>query len=580
MEWVDAAPHEVAFWSGAGVSADPPTNGPLGPALTHRALDYYMAEGTRRELGWLYHELQVANANARPRLETVLDAVTDVYGLGGLADVLSDLAGAVPNVHHEFLARHVRAGGYHITTNFDLCVEHAISTFDDNDRDRVIHVHGSIRGDLSALGARLRVIENGLPEQLVRRLDEVLGSPDVRYLVFIGYSGSDFFDVTPYLLSRVDLLRTKAVVWHEYRNGPLNWQVDPAEVQRDLLRKLVDAGLEVQVVSGQLGDLFALSSASWATSPGRNEPCDLAPLWTPSVERSGPLRRAATTALYSRMGYRKGVIDGYAHHAPGDPRDWDRLADAFWGAGRYREALNAWEHAFAGDDSTSKARRAERQGAILWIRGRYLAAESRLWKAIDKWCVPRSAASLEASAVLLETYGRVIEHMRRMPDARWFIRPSRVAEAQRRLTDVARNLEGREGVALRARLANVGSALRGQADTQLADHITAFAESEALHSWLNYEHARLRWRASHPGGAEHVPGCDDYEMQAERQKVIGATADVARTYLLPGASRFFTPKEVWRAFRPVEMTPWHRIRLVGGYTTLWLAARLQARRSQ
>ena len=46
------------------------------------------------------------------------------------------------------------------------------------------------------------MIENGLPEAMQDQLDEVLGGEDVQALVFVGYSGSDFFDAGPYLLQR------------------------------------------------------------------------------------------------------------------------------------------------------------------------------------------------------------------------------------------------------------------------------------------------------------------------------------------------------------------------------------------
>lgn len=558
------------FWSGAGISRDAPTNGPLGRSLTDRALDNYMSAGTRSEIAALYESLEVADAHARPRLETVLDALTDVYGLPGLADVLGDLADASPNAHHGFLARHVAAGGCHITANFDTCIERA-GGFGSRLSHRVVHIHGAMTadGDLASLGARLQVIENGFPNELKDRLDQILCSHGTRALVFIGYSGSDFFDASPYLLERAVALSGKSVYWHVYRAGPLSWGIDSESLDntalRDLIGRLAEEGVRVQLVSGKLDDFLAHISASWVLPEGRQLTKSPTVDWIPRLERSEELRRAASTALYSRMGYRRGVIDAYVRSLPTSGREWDRLADAYWGAGRYGDAAKAWSHAFAGHDSYNQARLAERRGAIMWIRGEYLRAERHLWRAVKRWGTPDSPAGPEAAAALLETYARLVEHMRRVPDARWFVRGRRAAEIESRLGLVSNKLGGVAGVALRARLENVQQALRGQPDRNLAAHVAGFSESEALHSWLNYEHASLRARAV----VGRPPGQLDFQRQASRQRAIGATADVARTYLLPGAADYFSPLTVGREFRQVEMTTWHRLRLVGGYAAIW-----------
>lgn len=572
MDFGDVSPSDVLFWSGAGVSADAPTHGPTGRLLTDRALDHYLAHGVKRAIESLYRRLRVENADFRPRLETVLDALSDVYGMAGLRDVLSDLMTAQPNRHHCFFAQHAAAGGHHVTANFDTCIERATADLGDA-RHRVVHIHGALNlDDLSALGARLQVIQDGFPVGLSDRLDTLLSSSEVQVIMFVGYSGSDFFDATPYLLSRAVRLRSKVVVWYEWGREPIRWGVDPTTVRRDLLTKLIASGVEVHVVSGPLDDVLVPLSGTWQLPAVALPRSDRVALWASQLERSDSQRRAASAALYARMGYRKGVIDAYVDHPPESARDWDSLADAYWGAGRYEEARAAWERAFAQDDPTSQVRRAERRGAILWIRGELLAAERTLWSSICQWS---TLAEPEALAVLLATYGRVVVHMRRVPDARWFVRSHRVAVVRRQLGLVQSDLAGREGVALRAELLNVMAALDGQPDKQLVDHMAAFTESEALHSWLNYEHAMLRRRADHPAPDHPAPTRKDYEELARRQGAIGATADVARTYLLPHAARFFTPREMTQAFRFVEMSIWHRMRLIGGFTFLWTIAKLR-----
>lgn len=577
VDWSALTPREIVFWSGAGISHDAPTRGPLGRALTDRALDHYTEPGVGRRIAGLYDELEVPNAQYRPRLETVLDAVFDAYGVEGLADVLSDLAVAVPNAHHHWFATHVLAGGRHITANFDTCIERAMGMFTSADRSRVVHFHGALDPDSSvdALGARLGAIENGFPAEVVARLDDVIASDQTSVLVFVGYSGSDFFDATPYLLQRVADLRDKTIVWHNYANEPITWSVDPASVSSDLLARLAKAGLTIHVARGRLDALTEQISPAWRQHNSEAAPTNPTPDWTPRLGRPIELRRAATVALYARLGFRTGVISAFEAAPPTTHRDWDRLADAYWGAGRYAEALDAWTEAFADDNDIDRARLAERQGAILWITGRLRAAEHHLWQAVNQWCRPEPAAGAEACALLLETYARVIEHMRRTPDARLLIRKARVKQVERLLRGFADELRGREGIALEARLGNVLRALERQPDPELENHIANFAESEALHAWLNYEHARLRSRATYPSPGQPPPQRHDFAQLAARQTALGATADAARVYLLPGAASHFAPVDAFRAFAPIEMARWHRIRLLAGYSLRWIRAKLR-----
>ena len=151
--------------------------------------------------------LELVDAQARPRLETVLDTAVGTYGLDLLTDALSDLAAASPNAHHAFFAEHLTFGGRHITANFDACIERRHLRTSAVARGQPVHFHGELdldtsREDLEALGGRLSVIENGLPAAMQDQLDAILAGEDVQALVFVGYSGSDYFDAGPYLLQR------------------------------------------------------------------------------------------------------------------------------------------------------------------------------------------------------------------------------------------------------------------------------------------------------------------------------------------------------------------------------------------
>ena len=75
-----APPGRVTFWSGAGISGDPPTQGPLGYALTDRSIEQVFEPAVLLEaLLGAYAALDLTRT--RPRLESVLDAAAAEHGL-------------------------------------------------------------------------------------------------------------------------------------------------------------------------------------------------------------------------------------------------------------------------------------------------------------------------------------------------------------------------------------------------------------------------------------------------------------------------------------------------------------------
>ena len=155
------------------------------------------------------------------------------------------------------------------------------------------------------------MIENGLPDSVAKQLDHVLGQEEIEVVVFLGYSGSDFFDVTPYLVSRNELLWTKSLLWFDWAPHPLAMQPAVEKVRSDLLRRLADLtpALDLSVWTGTLDHLLPALSAPWGLAGA--DTADLAPAscWRPMIERDDDSRAAARTALFSQIGYRTGVIE-------------------------------------------------------------------------------------------------------------------------------------------------------------------------------------------------------------------------------------------------------------------------------
>lgn len=222
----------LILWAGAGLSIPAPTGLPSGWTLTTFCIDAACGPDVRARVLdiWqrLNDEIQPAALGlpefSLPRLETVLGAFGDaedgahpsLHLLRGFAS----FAHAPPNHNHLLLARLVLKGATVVTTNFDLAIQRAFTELDPRLECRlvegaglfrryrpspatgcgeVIHVHGAA-DEPHALGATLAEVKRGLAEPFRAWLHDRLARGAV--LVFIGYSASDAFDVTPYFASR------------------------------------------------------------------------------------------------------------------------------------------------------------------------------------------------------------------------------------------------------------------------------------------------------------------------------------------------------------------------------------------
>jgi len=213
-------PTEVAFWSGAGISATPPTSLPLGDALTQALIESYCGSAIWDELKAEFLLLGIRDDSGlvkqSPRLESTLETL--VASMGPSCLELLRVLDRPSNDGHNFFAAHLSSGGDHITLNLDDCIArslcdlnsgHRIAIIDALQDDQsslpsanpmLVHLHGRIpcgHTPTSALGLGVRTIGAGLSSVAKLSIETVLQRRT--WLVVVGYSGRDYFDVNPYL---------------------------------------------------------------------------------------------------------------------------------------------------------------------------------------------------------------------------------------------------------------------------------------------------------------------------------------------------------------------------------------------
>lgn len=271
-------PARTIFWVGAGIGADAPCNLPLGNTLTDAFL--YAMLGDRAEnfiLYWNNHipairdcvkngewsmpsvqtqysveDVRLGKAWERPRLEFIIGEINKLdlefqgitcenpkieyrYHRQCSIESLAHFAEAEPNLLHYRLADFAKAGATIVTANFDTCIERALGVDVkhirpaicdgvkgiETDYGFVYHFHGVATDDdiQSSLGATVNNISKKLPDEFTARLTR--NFEDGYSIVFIGYSGLDFFDVQPFFESlQPETYSGKAIYLHYCANDP------------------------------------------------------------------------------------------------------------------------------------------------------------------------------------------------------------------------------------------------------------------------------------------------------------------------------------------------------------------------
>lgn len=216
-------PEKTIILAGAGISMKEPALLPGGRDLTEFCLKMAVGEDAAKRIQEIWSEVSKRVAEDSGfvypfmRLEIILDNVNKMeWMIEGprLLDGFIRFSERPENVNHRLLYRLAQKKSIVLTTNFDTCIEnsggtekrleyrHGCSFVAAEDGTGVYHLHGVAARTEElhyTLGATLENIKDGI-DPLLRRylLDKLEQSYDV---IFVGYSGSDFFDILPFFES-------------------------------------------------------------------------------------------------------------------------------------------------------------------------------------------------------------------------------------------------------------------------------------------------------------------------------------------------------------------------------------------
>jgi len=280
-------PNKVIFWTGAGISKDSPSLLPPGDDLTKEIIDAFCLKGT---WGKILNYLSYANIKDShrknktiPRLESILGGIVSVLGYDFL-NRFNKLFNPIPNALHLFFAHHILKGGSHITLNLDLGIENALqkqisppvyqiltpsnisqqnilnTTF-----PFILHLHGKHGESLSNLGLTIENVSKGFSDDIKKLIINRLHLSSL--LIFAGYSGSDFFDVTPFFKElhdqKINLLKL-GVVWVDHKeNGVGLYDYLTSKKCNPILNALSGCGAQCYIWEGITRYFIQKFASNW-----------------------------------------------------------------------------------------------------------------------------------------------------------------------------------------------------------------------------------------------------------------------------------------------------------------------------
>lgn len=208
--------NKIILLVGAGVSIASPSKLPSGKSLTDYYLESSIGDTLQRELTQCWEKINsiVYNENkirsSLFRLEFIIGCVNDVdseFSDNPFILGFYQFTQTRPNMNHACISALLRKGCKIITPNFDCAIEKTFNEYEeiiktgvptcvvDNNGGDIYHYHG-IGTKCEQLGATILQIKKGLPREFRQQL--LSWFEDGYSIITLGFSCSDYFDMTPF----------------------------------------------------------------------------------------------------------------------------------------------------------------------------------------------------------------------------------------------------------------------------------------------------------------------------------------------------------------------------------------------
>jgi NAD-dependent SIR2 family protein deacetylase len=191
----------IVFFVGSGVSVSSPTNMPTAEKFVKYWIDEFTTSDCSDLLNKLYESTSPYAGIKFPRMEHLIEISRECLKRSNNHKIVDHVMKTVfqvcdYNENHAIIAdRIVKFDDIVFTTNFDECIENALAAKGREPQPNIIKLHGSI-SDVSGLYNTISRMRSGLGSRERKALIDSLLSPNSTF-VFLGYSGSDFFDINP-----------------------------------------------------------------------------------------------------------------------------------------------------------------------------------------------------------------------------------------------------------------------------------------------------------------------------------------------------------------------------------------------
>lgn len=238
---------KTILFIGAGVSMDQPSCLPSGYELTHYILRQCIgdirAENLKNICDNCYNILDATSQiKGAIRLESIINYISvfeeEIMGEQFLLNGFKSFESIPSNQNHYLISKIREFGSIVLTSNYDLCIErmydspytfevkNGVSVVCQQGINPVYHFHG-IPENVTDLGATIKRIKSGLP---INFSDYLKSKFENGYnIIYIGYSGSDFFDIDIFFDHIADEKYDGIGIFYQYGNTIDDFQKTKAQ---------------------------------------------------------------------------------------------------------------------------------------------------------------------------------------------------------------------------------------------------------------------------------------------------------------------------------------------------------------